>query len=567
MTHFLVSYCVFIMSTTVLYTQTRHWHLPISRLYNIHNKWIFPTKKTSKTFIPFKLNVRYGLKGNDANHTVIGHINFVSLNDSDNQELYNHHQLIEVLWEFGDRIIHSTQPASDYFNETALTHGIQSTFHDITKDYLLHINGSLKVTIQIIQKCTNFLIETAFFEEKWRNGHNMTNTKNKWIDYEQRLIASNPNKVQNDKVVKLHLIQIKDQLKQSVNFNNNPIISFEGFICSMNITDIQKYITLTDANNEYSVQCAFDLKDSDTNYIPIQHNNNQVIFKKGDYVQITATMKSCNYQNYIKGINIKLCHYSKLTKIKKYKICFKEKECKGRIHFTNNLDVLIYFYPQGKEGKSKPGYIASDIQFQILSKEYRHKNENIEIIWKCGNQIKTQNCSIRRYITPNTDKALGCNTLFSKTDVEKFKCIIAVTCTMSIVSDNEESKPNKPKINTFNKRQRQTHLYDFKPFKKLKTSKEETKEESFNNDWRLSRPKLMEAINLFSEKLSCPDLFPVMPTIDCFASNRNHQTICKNQYITAKEDFFSQKYDSIHFWKKHVSFNLFCFGNNIYHII
>ena len=75
---------------------------------------------------------------------------------------------------------------------------------------------------------------------------------------------------------------------------------------------------------------------------------------------------------------------------------------------------------------------------------------------------------------------------------------------------------------------------------------------NLRDDWKLSSSKLSEAIEVFSNRLRMDTTFDLLPTIDCFATDKNYQVTCKH-YITENDNFFSVKYDAPEFWKDEVA--------------
>merc|ERR1712228_414063 len=233
------------------------------------------------------------------------------------------------------------------------------------------------------------------------------------------------------------------------------------------------------------------------------------------------------------------------------------------------LDALVYFYPKGDPGKSKAGYCASDVQIQILSDIYKHNDERIKFEWICGDGRKSQTCSIRKYIEPNTERLLGFHTLFSIQHIKKHRCVIRITCNLQIKETNichiesqtelsKEDNIEQPSANINKTRKRKANqplIFDFPAFKRIKSNKK--KQNQARNDWKLSSKKLMDAIKDISDKLGHDTLLKLLPTIDCFPSlnansNNKHQPIC-DHYISEKNGFFTSKYDLSAFWSGHVA--------------
>ena len=78
-----------------------------------------------------------------------------------------------------------------------------------------------------------------------------------------------------------------------------------------------------------------------------------------------------------------------------------------------------------------------------------------------------------------------------------------------------------------------------------------------NNDWKenwfISESQFSLILDAISSKLYMDTHFNIIPTIDCFASSAKRLKLCK-KYITKKEDFFNQCYDSIEFWQNEVAY-------------
>ena len=249
--------------------------------------------------------------------------------------------------------------------------------------------------------------------------------------------------------------------------------------------------------------------------------------------------------------------------------------------------------------------MASDIQLQILADDYKHDNKTLQVIWKCGQQTKEQICSIRKYIEPDANKALGFHTLFTKKHVEKCKFLFKVTCIIissKAYNNNDEEKltqsnrscnnnnnnnknQNKNKLNKNNnnnknirKRHRLQTILDCVDFGKannhVKRHKSNVNNNNKNNhykknviqsrpfrnffirdDYRLPSAQLDEIVKIIGAKLELTELFDIIPNIDCFSSHANYQRICK-YHITKTDDFFSNRYEDINYWKDKV---VWCF--------
>lgn len=211
----------------------------------------------------------------------------------------------------------------------------------------------------------------------------------------------------------------------------------------------------------------------------------------------------------------------------------------------------------GHENKSAEGYMASDVQLQILSpEEYKHEKKRLRVVWECNGQTMKQTCSIRQYIEPDANKSLGFHTLFKKRDVQLAKGRIKVTCSIlpALLLKDDMEKNGKKWVRQ-KKRQRQQSMLDFvvTKTKKRKLNKGIVKKRKYKNyfirdDVQFPALQLTEALKRFSNKLGKITLFDLIPSIDCFSSDDNYQRICK-EYITEEQDYFSDKYEDIDFWK------------------
>eukprot|EP01083_Nonionella_stella_P140908 433138_1 len=261
----------------------------------------------------------------------------------------------------------------------------------------------------------------------------------------------------------------------------------------------------------------------------------------------------------------------------RYRINMKRAQCKARMHITDHIDACIYFYPNRT-------YMASDIQLE-LSKDYQHTNATIQFIWKCGDQIKEGKMwPIHKYLP--TTRALGPNHLFDKEYVTQHDCVISISCHYHVDPQNKKPKAcatkskcdansndnakdiptmkapsNAPSTsittsNTNNKKKRkiQHTMFDYPQFKKMKLNKEKKLDKDINgsSDWKFNPQKLQEAITAISDQLGSETSFGLLPTIDCFASDMNHQEICTN-WITKETNFFSKQFDDPSYWKKRVA--------------
>jgi len=216
--------------------------------------------------------------------------------------------------------------------------------------------------------------------------------------------------------------------------------------------------------------------------------------------------------------------------------------------------------------------MASNVQLQILSNEYRHENKRLQVIWKCNGKTMEQICPIRTYIEPDSNKALGFHTLFKKTDVEeakgrfKIKCIILPPLIHHHKDSNQENKNKRQQQKSAHqkdRKRRQQSILDFGSFekanKKRKINNNETvvRQRKYKNyfirdDVRFPAQQLTEALNRFSDKLGRTTLFDLIPNIDCFSADNNYQKICKER-ITEEQDYFSFKYENIDFWKNKIA--------------
>lgn len=222
--------------------------------------------------------------------------------------------------------------------------------------------------------------------------------------------------------------------------------------------------------------------------------------------------------------------------------------------------------------------MASDVQLEILCNEYKHSNKRLQVIWHCNGKKMQQTCSIRMYIEPDTNKALGFHTLFKKTHVEQAKGRFKIECNILpplLNNNNNNNKEHrhqhnnnqeqKQSIKVNKKKRRQQTMLDFCSMengtkKKRKFNDHHTtvvKQRKYKNyfirdDVRFPAQQLTEALNRFSEKLGTATLFGLIPNIDCFSSDKNFQRICK-QHITKEQDYFSFQYDNIDFWKNKIA--------------
>jgi len=243
--------------------------------------------------------------------------------------------------------------------------------------------------------------------------------------------------------------------------------------------------------------------------------------------------------------------------------------------------------------KSAKGYMASDVQLQILSNNFKHQNRRLQIQWKCNDEHNQQTCSIQRYIEPDTDKALGFHTLFEKEHVKKAKGLFKIKCIIlpprskqdSIIINEEKEEltqstrgckidkdkdegNNNNNCNNNNKQQSRKRKLQMKIDNYMQNEKSKRRKVNNHNnkriksrpyknyfikdDVRFPREQLMEAIKRISNKLGTNTLFDLIPTIDCFSSNNNYQNICK-EYITEEQDYFSDKYENTHYWKDKIA--------------
>ena len=239
---------------------------------------------------------------------------------------------------------------------------------------------------------------------------------------------------------------------------------------------------------------------------------------------------------------------------KKYKILLNQ-QTKSRMKLTSNLiHALIYFYPNGMSNKSKTGYAASDVQIDILSPHFQENGECVQIIWQCGNKTKKQHCALSRYIKPDNKHALGFHTLFTTKYIKQMKEIIKVT-----VKINKSCFKSNPCVSiqkqSNNKRKFiQTKLNDYQfyatPNKKIKLSK--LKSNDWKYHWKMQPNVMTQIVNKISNNLNTDNLFDIIPTIDCFCTNKNNQAYCREK-ITETDNFFSKQYQCTSFWKNHVA--------------
>ena len=234
--------------------------------------------------------------------------------------------------------------------------------------------------------------------------------------------------------------------------------------------------------------------------------------------------------------------------------------------------------------KTKKGYMASDVQLDILSGDFKHENKRLKVVWKCKNKTMEQTCSIQRYIEPDANIALGFHTLFTKQHVQKAKGLFKIKCIIlppinknnnkkeeltqssrECKSNNNKNDKQKKKIKQQIKRKFQMKMDNYFETKmntpnkrmKLKSDHQIIKSRPYKNYFipdnvRFPNQQLLEAITRISDKLGTTTLFDLLPTIDGFSSNNNHQNICK-EYITKEQDYFSDKYENTHYWKDKIA--------------
>ena len=82
----------------------------------------------------------------------------------------------------------------------------------------------------------------------------------------------------------------------------------------------------------------------------------------------------------------------------------------------------------GHQGKTSRGYIAGDVQIQLITDGLVIGREDIQFVWECGDHIKSQRCPLRKYTRPNTNRALGFHDLFRLDIVKANDCMIKITC-------------------------------------------------------------------------------------------------------------------------------------------
>ena len=244
----------------------------------------------------------------------------------------------------------------------------------------------------------------------------------------------------------------------------------------------------------------------------------------------------------------------------------------------------------GHKGKSSNGYIAGDIQLQILSDEFQHQDEEIQFIWDCGGNTKSQRCPLRKYIEPDTDRALGFHDLFTKKEVMDHGGIIKVICNIrpnkkdtrqcngisrhksaasskmendddiELETDrNSKIQTNEPNDairleekhqNLKRKKAVQTTL-NFQPLRKKQKVNHKPPPYTWEHK-RFDSSIINEVFGRTCDQLGMSTSFGVIATIDCFATERNRQKVCR-KYITKEMDFFNARYDSVGFWKDHVA--------------
>ncbi len=216
-------------------------------------------------------------------------------------------------------------------------------------------------------------------------------------------------------------------------------------------------------------------------------------------------------------------------------------------------------YKTGHKGKSTAGYIAGDVQIQVLSKKFKHRDEEIQFIWDCGGNIKSQRCPLRHYIEPDTSRALGFHDLFTKTEVEANGCIIKVTCNITFNDSNkknhicsDEQSDLRPQTEYQNRKRRfQTTLHSQSTKKQKRDPTPKQVPQTWENK-RFDSSKINEVFDKTRDDLEMETSFEVIATIDCFAAEDNRQEVC-TEYITKEMDFFHPRYDSVQFWKDQVA--------------
>lgn len=225
--------------------------------------------------------------------------------------------------------------------------------------------------------------------------------------------------------------------------------------------------------------------------------------------------------------------------------------------------------------KSPEGYMASDVQLDVKIEDFKHENRRLQVTWECNGEIMQQTCSIQRYIEPDANKALGFHTLFKKQFVHKAKGLFKIQCEIlspMIIEDNRKEEEEltqstrecinhtEKNIKLKKKRKIQGKIENyFKSNKrrKLNPHYKEVKSRPYKNyfikdDVRFPKQQLDVAIRRISDKLGTTTLFDLIPTIDCFSSNNNHQSICK-EYITKEQDYFCDKYENSDYWKNKIA--------------
>ena len=236
---------------------------------------------------------------------------------------------------------------------------------------------------------------------------------------------------------------------------------------------------------------------------------------------------------------------------------------KSRIHvIAKELDALIYWYPNAiSNPKTKKGYFGSDCQIQHLAKHFTNPDYVgtdlyiLDIIWKCGNLIEQIS---QPFIEYNVSAAYGFSSIFTEKVLNDNGRRIKITIKLY----KRIVKPDKLQCKIMkSKRMKQIKLKDYvtKQYqikcnsRKLTVSiKNKQKQKQYFYNSRISSIQLDDILQQFAYKLGEPDLFNLIPTIDCFATSINYQKICKT-YITEEMDFFSYNYDDLCYWDKHVA--------------
>ena len=231
---------------------------------------------------------------------------------------------------------------------------------------------------------------------------------------------------------------------------------------------------------------------------------------------------------------------------------------KSRINIIpDELDILIYWYNKSDKNSNnnKIIYLGSDAQLDQLCKNFSNPDYTLpdlyilDVIWKCGDYTEKISQPFTRY---NQGAGYGYNNLFTTQILNENKRRVKVSVKFYKKENLQNSK---------NKQMKQLKLTDCwkiqcKNHQKLLLnhiiSHNKYNAVEYFSHARLPSTQLDDILQKFAYKLCEPNLFNLCPTIDCFATSSNYQKICK-EYITKDMDFFSNDYDDLDYWSKHIA--------------